>query len=263
VVALAGGGCASGAGTSEVILASTTSVHDSGLLDVLLPAFQQARPQVRVKLIAVGTGQALALGRRGDADVLLVHAPDAEAEFMAEGAGRSRTPFMRNDFVIVGPVEDPAGVAQATSAASAMRAIARTRSSFVSRGDDSGTHQRELTLWQEVGLTEADAAQVSDAGQGMAETLMIASERAAYTLTDRATFLMLASGLALTILHAGDPSLVNTYSVITVANSPDPQAADTFADWIATDAAATLIGSFGSDRSSRPVFEPLPRDSLP
>jgi tungstate transport system substrate-binding protein len=240
----------------DIVLATTTSVDDSGLLDELIPAFREEHPAIGVKRVAVGSGQALALGRRGDADVLLVHDPEGEGRFMNEGMGRRHLPLMRNDYIVAGPPADPAGVRATGSAAMALRAVAVGGGAFISRGDSSGTHRAELRLWGRTGLNAQEArVGVVEAGQGMAETLMIASERSAYTLTDRATFRSLEASLYLAILHEGDSTLVNSYSVITVKNSRNPAAADTFADWITGTAAARIIGSFGG--RAEPLFEPL------
>jgi tungstate transport system substrate-binding protein len=240
---------------SDIVLATTTSVDDSGLLDELIPAFREEHPDMGVKRVAVGSGQALALGRRGDADVLLVHDPEEEQEFMDAGHGRRHLPLMRNDYVLAGPAADPAGVRGAGSAATALRAVADAGAVFVSRGDSSGTHRTELRLWQAAGLSgQQMSARVVDAGQGMAETLMIASERSAYTLADRATFLALARAHRLAILYEGDSTLSNTYSVITVKDSRNPAAAEVFADWIIGAAAARIIGSFGG--RAEPLYEP-------
>src|SRR5207247_2204741 len=167
------------------------------------------------KMIAVGTGQALALGRRGDADVLLVHAPQAEKQFMAEGHGIERRPVFYNDFVLDGPADDPAHVRAARSPAAAMAAIAQAHALFISRGDDSGTQKKELALWRSAGITPAGSWYLS-AGAGMAEDLRMAAERRAYTLSDRGTYLALARSLRLAILFQGDPSLRNPYAVICV-----------------------------------------------
>jgi tungstate transport system substrate-binding protein len=239
----------------DIVLATTTSVDDSGLLDELIPAFREEHPAIGVKRVAVGSGQALALGRRGDADVLLVHDPEGERRFMDEGMGRRHLPLMRNDYIVVGPPADPADVRAAGNAAMALRAVADGGGAFVSRGDSSGTHRAELRLWRTTGLKGSEArVRVIEAGQGMAETLMIASERSAYTLSDRATFRSLEASLHLAVLHEGDSTLVNTYSLITVKNSRNPAAVDTFADWIAGTAAARIIGSFGG--RADPLFQP-------
>lgn len=254
--------CAARDHTHPLILASTTSTEDSGLFDVLLPAFEAAHPDQRVKLIAVGSGEALALGRRGDADVLLVHAPAAEDAYMADGHGVLRRAVMHNDFIIVGPAEDPARVAEAESAADAIRRIERAGASFISRGDDSGTHKKELGLWKAAGSSpDTAAARYAVIGQGMGEALAIASERRAYTLSDRGTYLFLRDGLALKILHEGDPILFNPYSVITVRGARNPAGAELFAGWIVGDDAQRLIGTYGVGRFGRSLFVPDARDS--
>jgi tungstate transport system substrate-binding protein len=256
--------CAPGSGRdTELVLATTTSTDDSGLLDELLPAFEAAHPGVRVRLIAVGSGQALALGRRGDADVMLVHSPDDEAAFMHDGAGRSRLPVMYNDYVIAGPAHDPAGVRSAQSGVDAFRRIARHNAPFVSRGDDSGTHRRELALWREADVDVAREAFRAEVGQGMGEALAIAAERRAYVLSDRATFTALAAALGLSLLHEGGATLQNPYSVVTVAGARQPEAADAFAAWMTSPAAAALIRGYGVERFGAPVFTPSGQSSLP
>jgi tungstate transport system substrate-binding protein len=247
---------ARGGPAAEIILGCTTSLYDSGLLDALLPAFATAHAPLRVKLIAVGSGQALELGRRRDVDVLLVHSPEDEERFMNAGHGVRRLPVMRNEFVLVGPPADPAGVRGAGTVARALRRLAVQRSPFISRGDSSGTHRRELELWYAAGIDEDMLGFRTEVGQGMGEALGIASERAAYTLTDRATFLALSAALALDVLLEGGPALDNPYSVITVAHARNAAGADAFADWITSPAAAVLIRGFGRERYDRPLFEP-------
>jgi tungstate transport system substrate-binding protein len=242
-------------GGRAVVLASTTSTEDSGLFDVLLPAFHDAHRGLRVRLVAVGSGEALALGRRADADVLLVHSPADEEAFMRAGFGTSRRPVMSNDFVIAGPADDPAAVA-GTSGADALRRIAAAGAPFVSRGDSSGTHRMELQLWAVAGSTPARSAWYMEVGQGMGDALRIASERAAYVLTDRATFAFLESSLQLNILLEGDSTLLNPYSVITVAGARNARGASAFAEWLVTEAAQSLIGAYGRERFGRPLFEP-------
>ena len=216
IAVLAGAACGRDGGA--VVLATTTSVEDSGLLARLIEAYGRDRPGAAVRPLAVGSGEALELGRRGDADILIVHHPREEEEFLAAGHGEDRVPFMYNDFVIVGPPDDPAGVAGAGSAAGAFRTIARAASPFISRGDGSGTHGREMDIWSSAALVP-DGAWYVEAGQGMGPLLQMASERRAYTLTDRATFNVMEPRLELTILYDGDPALLNIYSVILVTTS--------------------------------------------
>lgn len=237
----------------ELILASTTSTVDSGLLDVLMPAFERAHGDVRIKVIAVGSGEAMALGRRRDADVLLVHSPPDEAAFMAAGHGHRRLPVMANDYVIAGPPSDPVGVRDAESAVEALRRLAASEVAFVSRGDSSGTHRRELALWAAAGTEPRTRVEV---GQGMGEALTIASERGVYILTDRGTYLALSDNLRLAVLVQGDDLLKNPYSVITVSGSRHEDAADVFAEWLVSRDAAEMIRVFGIDRFGEPLFFP-------
>jgi tungstate transport system substrate-binding protein len=250
-------GCTDGSAprVTRLVLASTTSLYDSGLLDVLLPEFEAAHAGIDVQLVAVGSGHALELGRRGDADALLVHAPEDELDFMAAGHGRHRTPVMHNDFVIVGPETDPAGVRDAASASDAMRRVALGDAPFISRGDDSGTHRAELRLWHAAGHGRIPTGAVRvEVGQGMGETLAIASERGGYTLTDRATFVTLARTLHLVLLLEDPPTMVNAYSVITTARGRNHAAADSFALWLVSPEAAAVIDHFGPDRFGQRVF---------
>lgn len=253
--ALAAGCAPDGAGPAQLILASTTSTEDSGLFEELLPAFEAAHPGHRVRVIAVGTGEALEIGRRGDADVLLVHAPAAESAFVAEGYGTERRDVMYNDFVIVGPPSDPAGVGGLTVAADALRRIAEAGAAFVSRGDDSGTHRMERALWTAAGVEPA-APWYLDAGQGMGEVLRIASERQSYTLTDRATYLFMQQTLELHVLVEGDQTLFNQYGVIPVAGARNAEGAAAFVEWITGAQAQSLIARYGLERFGRPLFTP-------
>jgi tungstate transport system substrate-binding protein len=251
--------CGTGEPAAETLtLASTTSTEDSGLFDVLVPAFEAARPGTRLRVVAVGSGQALELGRRGDADVLLVHAPGAELEFMAGGHGLSRRPFMYNDFVIVGPADDPAAIRGMPDAAAALGTIVERGAAFLSRGDDSGTHARELELWKDAGWPSPPPPPGRlEAGQGMGETLSLASERRMYTLSDRGTYLAMGPALRLDILVEGGRGLVNPYSVITVRNARNRAAAEAFAEWIVSPDAAGII------RGVRVAGEPLFRVGTP
>lgn len=240
--------------TTELILASTTSTQDSGLFDVLIPAFEEAYPQYRVNVIAVGTGEALELGRNKDADVLLVHAKDQEEEFVAQGYGTERRDVMYNDFIIVGPPSDPAGI-KGDTAADALKKIAEGQHVFVSRGDESGTHTAEKALWEKAGITPAGDWYMS-AGQGMGDVLKIASETPGYTLADRATYLNLKDTLALDILVEGDTSLFNQYGVIPVVGASNPEGAQAFADWIVSDEGQAVIAEYGVEKFGASLFFP-------
>ena len=245
--------------SDDVILATTTSTDDSGLLDELLPLFEE-ETGYHVKLIAVGTGRALEMGRRGDADVLLVHAPAAEEEFVAEGYGVNRQRVMHNDFVILGPESDPAGLRSANDALSAMQAILESEAPFISRGDDSGTHKLELSLWQALGVEPAGEPWYREAGQGMGPTLQIASQREAYTISDRATYLALQDVLDLEVLHEGDPRLLNVYHVMQVNpqrhSGVNAAGAQAFVEFMVSDVAKALIEDFGIEQFGRPLFVP-------
>lgn len=249
-------------------LATTTSTADSGLLDTLLPDFE-GQCGCTVDVIAVGTGQALALGRRGDADVLLVHHQQVEEAFVAEGYGRARFDVMYNDFVIVGPKDDPAHIASADSAAEAFRRIAATDAPFASRGDQSGTHARELAIWAMAEISPTIQLQHYESlGQGMGATLQFAQERLAYTLSDRGTYLAMSETLPdLTILVGGatidqnpDPALRNMYGVIPVNGDRFPgiasDLADAFVSWILSPETQERIGQFGRDRFGQPLLYP-------
>jgi tungstate transport system substrate-binding protein len=239
-------------------LATTTSTQDSGLLDVLVPLFR-AQSGIDVKVIAVGTGQALQLGRRGDADVLLVHDPSAEKSFMADGFGAHRQAVMHNDFVLVGPPADPAGIKSQSSVGEAFSELARLRSPFVSRGDESGTHQKEKEIWRKIGIEPKGEWYIA-AGTGMGQVLRIANEKRAYTLTDRGTYLAQRQTLDLSILYEGDPALVNRYSVIVVSPEKHPkvraQAARTFSAFLLSADTQKAIAEFGTDRYGQPLFFP-------
>jgi tungstate transport system substrate-binding protein len=260
LVMAAGCGAPPAAGPSSeksLILATTTSTQDSGLLDELLPAFTRDTGW-QVKTLAVGSGQALELGRRGEADVLLVHSPAAEQKFVAEGAAGQRRLVMHNDFVLVGPPTDPAGIRSVPSV-DAMRKIATAQALFVSRGDDSGTNAREKDLWTKAGITPGGAGYQST-GQGMAATLRVASEKGGYTLTDRATYLANRDSLQLDVLSEGDPNLLNVYHVIELTERNgqrvQPEAAAAFADWIVSPSAQQMIGQFGQAEFGQPLFIP-------
>jgi tungstate transport system substrate-binding protein len=245
------------AAAKSLILATTTSTQDSGLLDELLPAFT-ADTGWRVKPLAVGSGQAIELGRRGEADVLLVHSPEAEVKFVAEGSAGQRRLVMHNDFVIAGPPADPAGI-KGVPVAQAMQKIAAARAGFISRGDESGTHAREKQLWQQAGITPG-APWHRSTGQGMGTTLRVASETSAYTLTDLATYLAQKNGLALDVLNEGGKALLNIYHVIEMTTRAggrvQPDGAKAFADWMAGTRAQDMIGRFGTEKTGQPLFTP-------
>mgnify|MGYP001065231287 FL=1 len=242
----------------DVILATTTSTRDSGLLDYLLPIFQEETGYV-VKMVAVATGEALKMGEEGNADVLLVHAPASEVTFMEGGNGKDRFLVMHNDFVIVGPANDPAKINGSANTAEAFTKIAESKSPFVTRGDDSGTHKAELKLWTAAEITP-EGEWYLNSGQGMGDTLRITSEKSAYTLTDRATYLALKDTLDLGILYEGDKALLNIYHVITV--NPDKytnlnyKGGLAFADWLVTDKVQKMIETFGVDKYGQPLFFP-------
>jgi tungstate transport system substrate-binding protein len=250
--------CTSAAPTKDLLLVSTTSTQDSGLLDVLLPAFT-AKTGYTVQLVAVGSGQALKIGEQGNADVILLHSPTAEKEFVANGFGIDRRLVMHNDFVMVGPASDPARIRDATPA-DALKKIFVSGATFVSRGDDSGTHVKELALWKNAGLNPAGNAWYLETGQGQGATLSIASEKGGYALTDRGTFLAYKSNVNLEILVQGDPFLLNVYHVITVNPERFPninlEGARAFADFITSDEGQKIIAGFGVDKYGQALFFP-------
>ena len=240
--------------SGNLVLATTTSTQDSGLLDELMPTFEKGSECV-VKTIAVGSGAAMKLGERGDADVLLVHSPDAEKEFMADGHGASREAVMHNDFVVLGPPKDPAGIAGSDSAAEALTRIAKDKAVFASRGDDSGTNAKELALWEEAGVKPGGSWYL-ETGQGMGETLTIADQKQAYTLADRSTFLA-TSGLKSTIGFEGSDDLRNNYSVIVVDHEGiNTGCAEEFSDWILDETTQKEIADFGIEKYGEALFFP-------
>lgn len=243
----------------NVILSTTTSTQDSGLLDVLVPLFEKATGY-SVKTISVGTGQALALAAKGDADMALVHAPSLEKKYVADGKLQNRRLVMYNDFVLIGPKQDPAKIKSAKGALAAMKLIAQAKSPFVSRGDNSGTHSLEKSLWKDAGV-EPKGDWYIEAGQGMGATLGIANERNAYTITDRGTYLALAKRVTLPILVEGDRALLNVYSVMEVnpANGPRVNAmgGKALADFMVSPQAQNAIKSFGVEKFGQPLFVPV------
>jgi len=239
----------------RMILASTTSTEDSGLFEVLIPAFEEAYPEYVVEVVAVGTGAALELGRAGDADVLLVHAKPDEEQLVAEGYGTERRDVMYNDFIICGPPDDPAALADEASVADALTKLSTSGSSFVSRGDDSGTHKKELSLWGQAGITPEGDWYIS-AGQGMGDCLTLASEQKAYIMADRATYLALRDNLELDIVVEGDEALFNQYGVIPVTEAANLEGAQAFADWIVSPEGQDIIREYGVEEYGEPLFIP-------
>jgi tungstate transport system substrate-binding protein len=245
--------------TPTLILATTTSTQDSGLLDVLIPAFE-AQTGFTVQVVAVGSGAALKLGEEGNADVLLVHSPSAEKTFMENGFGSDRLLVMHNDYILVGPAADPAGIKTAASAIEAFQKISTSGTQFISRGDQSGTNTKELALWKSANITPAGQSWYVETGQGMGATLTIASEKGAYTLTDRATFLANQANYQLAILFEGDNSLLNIYHVIVVNHEKWPSTnldgALAFADYVTSPAGQSIISTFGVEKYGQPLFYP-------
>jgi len=246
-------------GPKEIILATTTSTQDSGLLDVLVPEFEKDTGY-KVKVIAVGSGQALAMGQRGDADVLLVHAPGSEKALIDDGSAINRRLVMHNDFIILGPEKDPAGIKGMTSAVDAFKKISDTGSTFVSRGDDSGTNKAELSLWKTAGVDPKGKSWYVETGQGMGATLQIANQKDGYTLSDRATFLAQGEGFVLRVLVEGDPLLLNVYSVMEV--NPDKfsmvnaAGGKAFADFMVSEKGQQMIGAYVDKKSGKSLFIP-------
>jgi tungstate transport system substrate-binding protein len=253
-----------GAQTRDLVLATTTSTQDSGLLDTLLPVFRAASG-IEVKVIAVGSGAALAMARTGDADAVLVHAPEAERPYVESGDLVEGRRIMHNDYLVVGPAEDPARIGGA-DLESAMRRIAAA-GPFISRGDGSGTEKKELELWSAAGVAQAGIRRREETGQGMGATLLVASERRGYTLTDRGTYLALRERLELVPLLEGDPRLLNVYHayVVNPARHPKvkPREARAFVEFLASKPAQALIGTFGEARFGQPLFFPDAGKGLP
>jgi tungstate transport system substrate-binding protein len=250
---------ACGDSSEEIILATTTSTQDSGLLDELIPQFEK-ESGYKVKVIAVGSGQALEMADQGEADVVLAHSPKAEEELEAAGGVIEREPVMHNDFVIVGPEDDPAGVADAETAADAMAAIAASGATFISRGDESGTHTKELGLWEKAGIDPTGESWYQETGQGMGATLTVASEKEGYTLADRGTYLAQKDNLALVVVSEGDAALFNPYHVMVVNQDKhsevNAEGARAFADYITSATGQTFIASFGTAEYGEPLFSP-------
>jgi len=255
-----------GPANPDLILATTTSTQDSGLLDVLIPLFEQ-QSGYKVKTVAVGSGAAIQMGQQGNADVLLVHSPAAEKQFMTDGWGKERTLIMHNDFIIVGPAADPAQI-KGLGPTQAMQAIAKAGDAdpakvlFFARADKSGTSTKELDMWTKASLTPATAkpAWYVETGQGMGATLTITSEKGGYTLTDRATYLANKDKLQLTILLEGNNALLNVYHVITIDPAKWPkvnyEGAVAFQKFMTDPATQQVIGKFGLDKYGQSLFFP-------
>ncbi len=242
-----------------IILATTTSTQDSGLLDVLIPIFEK-KTSYFVKTIAVGSGQAMAMGQKGEADVLLVHSPDAEKKFVGEDYGINRRLVMHNDFIIVGPPDDPAKIKGIKSSPEAFKKVASVKALFLSRGDNSGTHAKEKAIWKAGGINPEKEKWYQQTGLGMGQTLSVASEKKGYTLADRGTHLALKKNIGLDILVEGDAILLNIYHVIEVNPAKWPKVnsagAKAFADFMVSKETQGIIKTFGVDKFGSPLFFP-------
>jgi tungstate transport system substrate-binding protein len=245
-------------GKKFIILTTTTSTQDSGLLDVLIPKFEE-QTRYRVKTIAVGTGEALAMGRRGDADVLLTHAAAKEKDLIADGSAINRQIVMHNDFLFAGPEDDPAQVHDGNSGAESVVKIAKEQARFVSRGDNSGTHIREMSLWEAAGI-DPEGAWYIETGQGMGATLLIADQKQAYLLTDRGTYLAFKKRLRLVEHVEGDPVFLNIYSVMQVNperfENVNDDGAEAFSEFLTGEEAQEIIRKFGVEEYGQPLFFP-------
>jgi len=259
-----GGVCTSGCGTAAdtFVLGATTSTYDSGLLEHLIARFNEDRPGLRVRTVIAGSGEALELGRTGDVDLLLVHAPEAEARFVEAGHAPRRNPVLVNGYVIAGPPSDPARIRGAASPSEAFATLARGEHGFVSRGDSSGTHDREIALWRAAGAAGAagGGAWYVESGQGQATTLHVASERGAYVLTDAATLAMLSQVLDLEALVEGHPSLRNVYSLLAPRTAIRAEGAAAFADWLRSGNGRRAIAEFRVRGGAEALFAPWPGD---
>jgi len=243
----------------NIILATTTSTQDSGLLDELIPIFEKETGYF-VKTIAVGSGQAMTMGQKGEADVLLVHSPDAEKKFIDAGHGVNRRLVMHNDFIVIGPGTDPAKIKGIKLSAEALKLIAHANALFLSRSDKSGTHAKEMKLWKQAGINPAGQKWYQETGLGMGQTLSVAAEKKGYTLADRGTYLALKKNLGLDILVEGDTALLNIYHVIEVNSAKWPkvnaEGAKTFADFLVSKNTQGTIKTFGVDKFGSPLFFP-------
>lgn len=252
-------GCSETDSSNVLTIATTTSTQDSGLMDVLVDAFQD-EAKIKVKVVAVGSGQAIRLGQQADVDVLLTHAPDAELKFVQQGHAESRLPVMYNDFVVVGPAEH-SELKSCQDVSQVFQIIAEKKLPFISRGDDSGTHRKELKIWEQAGIDlKSKGSWYVQAGDGMAAVLRIASERQALTISDRGTFLAHAKSLDLTICFQGDPNLRNPYSVMVVNRKKhkglNVDAATRFSQFLVSETGQQLILNFGKDEFGQALFFP-------
>ena len=242
-----------------IILATTTSTQDSGLLDVLLPIFEK-KAGYFVKTIAVGSGQAMAMGQKGEADVLLVHSPEAEKKFIGEGYGVNRRLIMHNDYIIVGPSEDPAKIKGIKSSTESFKKIASAKALFLSRGDNSGTNSKEKAIWKAAGINPEREKWYQQTGLGMGQTLSVTAEKKGYTLADRGTYLALKKNLGLDILVEGDAILLNIYHVIEINSTKWPKVnaagAKAFADFMVSKETQDIIKTFGVEKFGSPLFSP-------
>jgi tungstate transport system substrate-binding protein len=254
------GGPGQSSGRSDVVLATTTSTEDSGILKEFVKQFEAENPSYKIKPIAVGSGAALFMGSNGDADIMLTHEPVAEKEFVEKGDAQSSFKLMHNDFVIVGPASDPAHIKGMTDGAAAMKAIASSGSKFVSRGDASGTNAMEMTLWAKAGVNPVGQPWYTTSGQGMGETLRIADEKNEYTITDKATFTVMSPYLKLKKFVDGDPTMKNQYTVTVVSPDKFPgvnnKGAKAFAAFLKEPATRQFISAFGWDRYKQHLFYP-------
>ena len=243
----------------NLILATTTSTQDSGLLDVLIPLFEK-KTGYFVKTISVGSGQAMAMGQKGEADVLLVHSPDAEKKFMADGFGVDRLLVMHNDYVVLGSSSDPAAIKSAKTTPEAFKKIAATGSLFLSRGDNSGTHAKEKGIWQAAGIKPEGQKWYQETGLGMGQTLNVANEKDGYLLADRGTYLSQKKNLKLSLLKEGDPILLNIYHVIGVNPTKWPKVnvagAKAFSDFMVSAEVQGIIKTYGVDKYGGALFFP-------
>jgi len=259
LVLLAGSSSVAQAQEKTLILATTTSTQDTGLLDVLIPIFEK-KTGYFVKTIAVGSGQAMTMGQKGEADVLLVHSPAAEKKFMEDGFGVSRRLVMHNDYIIAGPGDDPAKIKGLKSAAEAFKKIAAAQALFVSRGDNSGTHSKEREVWKVAGAKYEGEKWYQQTGLGMGQTLNVAAEKKGYTLADRGTYLALAKTLKLSILVEGDAVLLNIYHVMEVNPQKWPKAniaaAKAFADFMVSKETQEIVKTYGVEKYGSPLFFP-------